>query len=173
MDFNTPPTAQPVTTSGLFSPLHPATGFGAIFTYMAAMLTSVMNFSVAHRGKVVGILDASFSAGPALMALLYGEFFTRGHIHDEENQDLRGFYLTSAIAFIAINALGAVFLGVYRKPDVVSLPDSSGGCVVFSAVSFLGRNTVIILHMGVVEVCVCGGGGGGWGRVGGSSANFS
>ena len=146
---------------------------------MAAMLTSVMNFSVAHRGKVVGILDASFSAGPALMALLYGEFFTRGHVHDEENQDLRGFYLTSAIAFIAINVLGAVFLGVYREPDVVSLPDSSGGCVVFSTLSFLGRNTVLIPHMGMWWVGEAGGWGGGGCvaegsgmRVGGSSANL-
>jgi hypothetical protein len=52
-------------------------GFGAIFSYMAAMMTNVVNFSLVHRGKVVGILDASFSGGPALMALIYGEFFVK------------------------------------------------------------------------------------------------
>jgi hypothetical protein len=44
---------------------------------MAAMMTNVVNFSLVHRGKVVGILDASFSGGPALMALIYGEFFVK------------------------------------------------------------------------------------------------
>ena len=100
---------------------------------MAAIMTSVMNFSVAHRGKVVGILDSCFSGGPALMALLYGVFFVRGHDEDEQNQDLRGFYLTSAIAFIVINLLGVAFLGIYREPDVVSV-EKSTGCVQFCTV---------------------------------------
>jgi hypothetical protein len=41
----------------------------------------------------------------------------QGHVNDEENQDLRGFYLLSALCFIAINVLGVFFLGVYRKPE--------------------------------------------------------
>ncbi|KAK7108420.1 hypothetical protein V1264_016164 [Littorina saxatilis] len=100
-------------------------GFGAVFSYMAAMLTTVMNFSGAHRGKVVGVLDACFSGGPALMALIYGEFFIQGHDKDEQNQDLRGFYLLSAIAFAVINMVGVIFLGVYRQPDVITLTNSS------------------------------------------------
>ncbi|XP_076466799.1 uncharacterized protein LOC143298023 [Babylonia areolata] len=96
-------------------------GFGAIFTYMAAMMTTVLNFSLAHRGKIIGILDACFSGGPALVALVYGEFFVRGHVNDEQHQDLRGFYLMSAVAFIAINLLGMAFLGVYRDPDAITL----------------------------------------------------
>nr|KAG5708915.1 hypothetical protein BaRGS_009324 [Batillaria attramentaria] len=95
-------------------------GFGAIFTYMAAMTTNCLNFSDRHRGKVIGLLDAFFSAGPAVMALAYGSFFVKGHVHDEENQDLRGFYLTSAIAFIVINFLGIIFLGRYGEGEIVS-----------------------------------------------------
>lgn len=105
-------------------------GFGAIFTYMAAMMTNVVNFSVAHRGKVVGILDASFSGGPALMALIYGEFFIQGHDQDEEHQDLRGFYLLSAICFIVINLLGVLFLGVYRQTETLEFGSSSRAALV-------------------------------------------
>ncbi|KAL8600140.1 hypothetical protein ACOMHN_060092 [Nucella lapillus] len=100
-------------------------GFGAIFTYMAAMMTTVMNFSLVHRGKVVGLLDACFSAGPALMAFLYGELFVQGHVQDEQNQDLRGFYLASAVAFVVIDLLGVVFLDVYRDPDVTVIETST------------------------------------------------
>ncbi|CAC5410559.1 unnamed protein product [Mytilus coruscus] len=45
-------------------------GFGAIFLYMAAMTTNVINFSPKHRGKIIGLLDASFSGGPAVMSFL-------------------------------------------------------------------------------------------------------
>lgn len=85
-------------------------GFGAIFMYMASLTTNMNNFAPKHRGKVVGILDASFSAGPALIALLYGVIFTNGHVTDEENQNLKGFYLMSAIAFGIIGILGVLFL---------------------------------------------------------------
>ena len=68
------------------------------------------NFHPKHRGKVVGLLDASFSAGPALVSLLYGVLFKHGHEKDEQNQDLKGFYLTSAIAFGAVGLLGTLFL---------------------------------------------------------------
>lgn len=90
-------------------------GFGAIFTYMAAMTTNIHNFTGKHRGKIIGLLDASFSAGPAIMAVVYGSFFVNGHDNDEQNQDLQGFYLTSAIAFAVINALGIAFLGLYPQ----------------------------------------------------------
>ncbi|KAL4221281.1 hypothetical protein ACF0H5_019544 [Mactra antiquata] len=85
-------------------------GFGAIFMYMASLTVNMKNFNPRHRGKVVGLLDASFSAGPALMALLYGVLFTHGHVNDEQNQDLKGFYLMSAIAFGTIGLLGILFL---------------------------------------------------------------
>lgn len=78
--------------------------------YMASLTTNMKNFAPKHRGKVVGILDASFSAGPALIALLYGVLFTAGHVTDEENQNLKGFYLMSAISFGAIGVLGAILL---------------------------------------------------------------
>ncbi|VDI02489.1 Hypothetical predicted protein [Mytilus galloprovincialis] len=101
-------------------------GFGAIFLYMAAMTTNSINFNPKHRGKIVGILDASFSAGPAIMALLYGKIFAAGHVHDEENQNLGGFYLTTAISFAVIGIMGVSFLnshpyGGERQIDEISL----------------------------------------------------
>lgn len=86
------------------------TGFGAIFMYMASLTTSMNNFHPKHRGKIVGILDASFSGGPALFSALYGTIFARGHTKDEENQNLGGFYLMTAISFAVVGALGILFL---------------------------------------------------------------
>lgn len=92
---------------------------------MSAMTTATINFNPKHRGKIVGLLDASFSAGPAIMAQVFGNIFAAGHIHDEENQDLGGFYLTTAIAFAVIGLLGVVFLGKYpygfKESDEINL----------------------------------------------------
>ncbi|WAR14985.1 MCH1-like protein [Mya arenaria] len=85
-------------------------GFGAILMYMASLTTNMNNFHPKHRGKVIGLLDASFSAGPALISLLYGVLFKHGHETDEQNQDLKGFYLTSAISFGVIGLLGVFLL---------------------------------------------------------------
>ncbi|XP_045162684.2 uncharacterized protein LOC123527366 [Mercenaria mercenaria] len=85
-------------------------GFGAIFLYMASLTTNMNNFHPKHRGKVVGLLDGSFSAGPALISLIYGVLFTNGHVTDEQNQNLKGFYLMSAIAFGTIGILGVILL---------------------------------------------------------------
>ncbi|XP_041378076.1 probable transporter MCH1 [Gigantopelta aegis] len=93
-------------------------GFGAIFTYMASMMTNISNFSPKHRGKVIGILDASFSCGPTLVALVYGTLFTNGHVHDDEQkQNLRGFYLMMALLFATANLLGILFLSQYEYDD--------------------------------------------------------
>ena len=100
-------------------------GFGAIFTYMACMMTNIENFNPKHRGKVIGILDASFSCGPALVALVYGTLFTNGHNNnDEDKQNLRGFYLMMALLFASINILGIVFLSPYPyEQSVISITD--------------------------------------------------
>lgn len=86
---------------------------------MASMITNINNFHPKHRGKVIGILDASFSGGPALFALLYGTVFAKGHTKDEQNQDLKGFYLVSAIAFAATGIVGIIFLKnfPFETPD--------------------------------------------------------
>ena len=78
--------------------------------YMASFIVNVNNFKPKHRGKVVGILDASFSAGPALVALLYGVLFANGHVNDEQNQNLKGFYLMSSISVGGAGILGMIFL---------------------------------------------------------------
>lgn len=101
-------------------------GFGAIFMYMASLMTSMQNFLPKHRGTVVGILDAAFSAGPALVALVYGEVFVNGHIHDEQNQNLRGFYLMVACLFAVIGVLGIIILGSYPAEGLNSDPQMTG-----------------------------------------------
>ncbi|XP_055958198.1 uncharacterized protein LOC126828107 [Patella vulgata] len=99
------------------------TGFGCIFTYMACLTTSMHNVHAKHRGKIVGLLDSSFSAGPAIFALIYGVCFVNGHTTDVQNQDLKGFYLMSAIAFIVTNLLGVVFLSIYSTHPPESSDD--------------------------------------------------
>ncbi|XP_033764317.1 probable transporter MCH1 [Pecten maximus] len=89
-------------------------GFGAIFMYMASMITNINNFHPKHRGKVIGILDASFSGGPALFAFLFGECFINGHVKDEQNQNLNGFYLMSAICFGVVGLMGIIGLKSYE-----------------------------------------------------------
>lgn len=92
-------------------------GFGAIFMYMASLTTNMNNFHLKNRGKVVGILDASFSAGPALMSFLYGLLFAEGHTNDQQNQNLKGFYMTCAILYIVVGCLGMLFLRMF--PEVL------------------------------------------------------
>ncbi|CAC5417972.1 unnamed protein product [Mytilus coruscus] len=65
------------------------TGFGSAFIYMASLMTNMNNFHPKNRGKVVGILDGCFSAGPAITAFLYGLVFVNGHTYDEQNQNLK------------------------------------------------------------------------------------
>ncbi|ESP01114.1 hypothetical protein LOTGIDRAFT_172742 [Lottia gigantea] len=92
-------------------------GLGGIFTYMSSLATSMKNVELKHRGKIVGILDAAFSAGPALTALIYGVAFVNGHVHDEQNQNLSGFFLTCLIAFVVVNFLGITLLKIYVRED--------------------------------------------------------
>ena len=79
---------------------------------MASIMTVVQNFPPSYRGKVIGMLETCFSGGPALMALVYGLCFVDGHQTEEDKQNLGGFYLTSAIAFIVVNSLAVVFFGI-------------------------------------------------------------
>lgn len=79
--------------------------------YMASMQANISNFRRKHRGKVVGILEASFSSAPVY--IVYGIWFGRGHVSDEENQDLKGFYLAVTICFAVTGLLGVLFLKEY------------------------------------------------------------
>lgn len=75
---------------------------------MSAMTVNIVNINPKHRGKVIGLLDASFSAGPALMSFLYGVAFAKNR--NPEDQNLKGFYLMEAISFAVIGLLGGLFL---------------------------------------------------------------
>ncbi|CAH1773488.1 unnamed protein product [Owenia fusiformis] len=86
-------------------------GLSASFTYMACMTINIKNFHPKHRGKTIGILDASFSAGPAIAAALYGLLFVNGHVRDEQNQNLKGFFFCTAVTFVATNFIGILALG--------------------------------------------------------------
>jgi Na+/melibiose symporter-like transporter len=44
------------------------------------------------------------------MALIFGKIFAAGHVDDEQNQNIGGFYLTSAITFAIIGLLGVIFI---------------------------------------------------------------
>ncbi|XP_061188394.1 uncharacterized protein LOC133196538 [Saccostrea echinata] len=85
-------------------------GFGATFFYMTPLSINMGNFHPKHRGKIVGIMDASFSAGPAIFAAIYGTLFVQGHVTDEENQDLKGFYLLNIICALVVGALSLIFV---------------------------------------------------------------
>ena len=85
-------------------------GVGACLGYMAVFPVMVRNFSMNQRGRIIGIMDAFFSLGPAIFAAIYGAVFVQGHIYDEENQNLWGFFLFSALAFVIIFTLGMIFV---------------------------------------------------------------
>ena len=85
-------------------------GFGAIFGYMSVLPVMVRNFSVNQRGRIIGILDSFFSIGPAIFAAIYGASFINGHVSDEENQDLWGFFLFNAVAFAVVFGLGVLLV---------------------------------------------------------------
>ncbi|XP_061188395.1 uncharacterized protein LOC133196539 [Saccostrea echinata] len=70
----------------------------------------MINYHPKHRGKIVGILCACISFGPVIFVGVYGSIFARGHIKDEEKQDLCGFYLMSAVTFGVAGCLGILFL---------------------------------------------------------------
>lgn len=100
--------------------------------YMASMIPNMNNFHPKHRGKVIGVLNASFSGGPALFAFLYGECFANGHVKDEQNQNLKGFYLLSAITFGVVGLLGAAGLKLYtdnKEQDLSNLVSETSASV--------------------------------------------
>ena len=58
-------------------------------------------------------MDASFSTGPLIIAAIYGAFYINGHVTDEQNQDLGGFFTLYAIIFAAISLIGVFTIGIY------------------------------------------------------------
>ena len=77
---------------------------------MVALATNIPNFNPKHRGKLVGTMDGSFSAGPAILALVYGAFFVNGHVNDEQNQNLKGYFLMLSILCASVGVLGWLLL---------------------------------------------------------------
>ena len=50
-------------------------GLGYGFTYMVGTAANIRNFSIKKRGLVVGVLHAFLSVGPAMVMLVYTEFY--------------------------------------------------------------------------------------------------
>lgn len=65
----------------------------------------------------MGVLHASMSSGPALLMLIYNSFFMKGHITDEENQDVGGFMIFVAIVFFLVNLLGLLCYDYYPPSE--------------------------------------------------------
>jgi len=88
------------------------TGYG--FTYMVGTASNIRNFSVKRRGLVVGVLHAFLSIGPAIVMLVYDEFY----IHEYEfinqgKQDVGGFFLFIAVTLGVINFFGILVYDYY------------------------------------------------------------
>lgn len=66
---------------------------------MASLPVIIGNYSPSRRGRMIGILDSFFSIGPAVFAAIYGVFFVNGHITDEQNQNLTGYYMLNGVTF--------------------------------------------------------------------------
>lgn len=68
---------------------------------------------------MVAVLETAYSLGSSIFIAIYGGLFVNGHVEDEENQDLGGFFLFMAITGSVVNGLGALFLGYYDTNEVV------------------------------------------------------
>ena len=176
MDFNTPPTAQPVTTLGPFLSLASRHRFRRhlhLHGGHADERDELLGGSPGQGGGHPGcqLQRGARPHGAALRRVLHqGPLTRRGepgppgllpHFRHRLHRPSTRWALCSSACTDSLTLC----------PCRTAL----AGVFVFSAVSFLGRNTVIILHIGVGGGS--GGSGGGQGgrgmRVGGSSANFS
>ena len=123
---------------------------------MAVFPVMVQNFSMNKHGRVIAVIESFFSLGPAIFAAIYGAVFVQGHIYDEENQDLWGFFLFSALTFTTMLTLGFIFVRpmpqqgadlsesshlIALKPDETEIHDSQEivdmtGCALLCSTDF-------------------------------------
>ena len=68
------------------------------------------NFAPKHRGKISGLINGCFMAGSSIFAGLYGLLYATGHVTDEANQNLSGFYLMTSITFAVTGILLYIIL---------------------------------------------------------------
>ncbi|XP_064648839.1 uncharacterized protein LOC135501045 [Lineus longissimus] len=89
-----------------------------VYSYVIALVPNVANFQPKYRGTIVGLLDATFSAGTSIFVAIYGKCFVNSNTDDEENQDIGDFFLTLAILGAVTSSLGFWFLGYYKVEDI-------------------------------------------------------
>ena len=89
-------------------------GYGSSFIYIATMMPNIENAANHHRGKIVGLLDACNSLGPAVFAAIYNTWFTNGYVASGEEilQNLSGFFVL--LAFVTISSCICMLLFVGR-----------------------------------------------------------
>ncbi|CAH1782844.1 unnamed protein product [Owenia fusiformis] len=92
-------------------------GHGVSYTYMAALTTTIANFTSEHRVQALAILESCFGGGALVFAILYASYFTNAHIYDEQNQNWSGFILMLKIGSSIANCCCAAFLRIAPQSD--------------------------------------------------------
>ncbi|CAH1780806.1 unnamed protein product [Owenia fusiformis] len=94
-------------------------GLGVSFTYMAALTTTISNFTSKHRVPALAVLESFLGVGAFVFSLLYAVVFTNGHIYDVQNQNWSDFIMMLTIGSSIANCCCVVFLRI--------VPDDSDG----------------------------------------------
>eukprot|EP00117_Sycon_ciliatum_P040818 scpid33238/ scgid0981/ Probable transporter mch1 len=76
-------------------------GQGGIFTYMACMMTTAVNFSPAVRGTVIGLVDSMYGGSAAVFSTIYTQTYGASSVARE--QDVAGFFYAGAAIMAAVN----------------------------------------------------------------------
>ncbi|CAH1780471.1 unnamed protein product [Owenia fusiformis] len=94
---------------------------GCCCAHIAIIGTISINFEGKHRGKIVGFASAIYGSSSLIFAAIYQGIFVEGHITDEENQNLAGFFILLCILAGCTLSLCSVLL--IRVPPVTpSIP---------------------------------------------------
>ncbi|KAJ8319525.1 hypothetical protein KUTeg_002924 [Tegillarca granosa] len=92
-------------------------GQACSFMYMCTMTSNINNFPSRHRGKLIGVLDGCFSAGTALISLIYNVVFNTENEMYTKGDYLKDFYLFLLIAFVIAGILGTMFLRIIPNDE--------------------------------------------------------
>ncbi|XP_060069217.1 uncharacterized protein LOC132549310 [Ylistrum balloti] len=85
-------------------------GLGSMFTYIVALNTNAINFHPKHRGKIVGILSASFAGSPSVFSALY--FHVIGKDDPKSADSFSTLMLVFAVCFVVIDIFCIAFMRV-------------------------------------------------------------
>ncbi|CAH1783700.1 unnamed protein product [Owenia fusiformis] len=92
-------------------------GQGVTYTYMAAVTTTISNFTSERRVQALAILESFFGGGALVLTIIYASYFVNGHIYDEQNQNWSGFILILTIGSSIANCCCLAFLQIAPQSD--------------------------------------------------------